>query len=157
MRPSPSALRPRRPASQAPDFKYKNGDLALWIDSRGLPGWVADAIKDFDEGAATGQAFMAAPRPAMAVEPPPAHVPGSGAISPEQASTGGRAAMWQLFLQNPRDFWDNRVKKLEGGNPRMPDFSFKRQELKIALWIDSKDTPDAAHDWVAANPPRQTQ
>lgn len=51
-------------------------------------------------------------------------------------------ATWSELFANPDQFWDNRRSKR---NPRAPDF--KHKDTGVALWIDSRQTPD----WVPAS------
>jgi dolichyl-phosphate-mannose--protein O-mannosyl transferase len=48
---------------------------------------------------------------------------------------------WRLVLSDPNLWWDNRLKKV---NPKGPDFKLKDKSVNVALWVDSKDTPDWA-------------
>ena len=64
-------------------------------------------------------------------------------------SGGSKDAMWKsALIDSPNDWWDNRTSKT---NPKAPDFRAKNNGPKdksgkpVALWIDSRDTPD----WVA--------
>lgn len=45
--------------------------------------------------------------------------------------------LWRQLMQSPKDFWDNRAKKL---SPKSPDF--KHKKTGDALWLNSKP------DWV---------
>lgn len=149
---------------QAPDFKYKKGDRALWISSRGSPDWINDALMQFDAKQPIEAPGAAAPRPitqSNGSAPGGQYASGQsiGGLAPgaaQAALAGGKPAQWELFRASPNQFWDNRAKKAAAViNTRSPDFSYKRKEEgNIALWIDSKDTPGWVAEWVADNPPR---
>ncbi|KAL5705092.1 Protein osb1 [Ranunculus cassubicifolius] len=47
-----------------------------------------------------------------------------------------RLHLWQVFLVNPHEWWDNRKTKK---NPRAPDF--KHKDTGEVLWLDPKDPP----------------
>ena len=59
-------------------------------------------------------------------------------------SDTSKSALWEQLLANPDSFWDNRATK----KGRQPDF--KHKDSGEALWIDSKDTPEAAKERFAA-------
>lgn len=47
-----------------------------------------------------------------------------------------RLRLWQIFLANPHEWWDNRKDKK---NPNGPDF--KHKDTKESLWILQDDPP----------------
>lgn len=73
---------------------------------------------------------------------------GKTSASPELKKAeiqGGEAAMdrhrnklhlWQVFLHNPYEWWDNRKNKK---NPKQPDF--KHKDTGESLWIEPNDPP----------------
>jgi hypothetical protein len=49
---------------------------------------------------------------------------------------------WHLVGSRPELWWDNRESKASGtSNPKGPDFNLRSKDIKVALWISSKDTP----------------
>ncbi|KIZ01455.1 hypothetical protein MNEG_6510 [Monoraphidium neglectum] len=67
--------------------------------------------------------------------------------TPPQAPASEVEAHWLSVLNEPNKWWDNRTNKR---NPKAPDY--KSKDGDIALWIDSRATPE----WVLSNlPPTQ--
>ena len=64
-----------------------------------------------------------------------------------QSAQSSAEEKWTLVRTNPGLWWDNRVNKR---NPRGPDYSLKDKSVGIALWLNSKDTPEWAKKEFAA-------
>ncbi|KAF5828935.1 hypothetical protein DUNSADRAFT_16814 [Dunaliella salina] len=54
-------------------------------------------------------------------------------------------AKWRLVVDRPELWFDNRTDKR---NPKAPDFKLKDKDrvINVALWLNSKDTPEWAKD-----------
>lgn len=83
---------------------------------------------------------IAAPKPATT------HPRTHATSAPVQKGAGGSAdkgSLWEHWLNNPNDWWDNRENKR---NPKAPDFKGKDGTAHAGegLWIKSKDIPGFA-------------
>lgn len=113
-----------------------------------LPSYTPPGAAPAAQGAYTPPVAQAAPQAAA-----PAYVPQQAHAAPApmpNASAGGAGdpteSNWQLFFQNPNDWYDNRTSKKA---PNMPDFRHKSLQdgagRNLGIWIDGKGVPA----WVA--------
>jgi hypothetical protein len=116
-----------------PDFRSKFSTSALWIEDRQTPAWVFDNLE-----------WLPGNMPYTGNYP---HTAGGGSTGgsngvprqldflPAEAGSDKEAA-WMDVFRNYRNWWDNRLRKL---NPKAPDFKHKTDNT--ALWVISQDTP----------------
>lgn len=89
-----------------PDFKRKDGDISLWLDS--APKWVLSELE--------GLQFDVRSQKSTQVN----QHKGSG--------------LWNDLVENPTMWWDNRLDKINGKvKEKYPDF--KHKETGKALWL----------------------
>ncbi|KAK1289422.1 hypothetical protein QJS10_CPB18g00158 [Acorus calamus] len=107
-----------------PDFKNKVTGEALWLNS--APDWVLPKLEGLVFGVNN-------------------YGPKGGKVSGEtltlksdQAPIESDVDIWKDLVENPKDWWDNRSKKL---NPKAPDF--KNKHTGKALWLN-----ESAPSWV---------
>ena len=110
------------------------------FEQLGLPSTLGEdgVVREIDgEGTVEGTAPKAASSPsAAAPKKPSAPVKkqagklAAKALSPAAAE---KAALWQQWVDDPSQWWDNRDNKT---NPRSPDF--KHKTTGKGLWIDEK-------------------
>ncbi|XWS67386.1 hypothetical protein CRYUN_Cryun04dG0002900 [Craigia yunnanensis] len=89
-----------------PDFKRKDGDLALWLDS--APKWVLSELEGHQFDVPTTKS--------------------------KQVNQNKEDGSWKDLVENPSMWWDNRLDKINGKvKEKYPDF--KHKETGKALWL----------------------
>ncbi|KAJ7969472.1 Protein OSB3, chloroplastic/mitochondrial [Quillaja saponaria] len=93
-----------------PDFKSKDGDLALWLDK--APRWVLSKLEEIEFDVQIVKSKQASE---------------CGA----KKTVGSVLSSWRDLIDHPKQWWDFRDNKV---NPKYPDFKSKDGDL--ALWLD---------------------
>lgn len=127
-----------------PDFKNKKSDEALWLDS--APTSVLEKLDSVTFNSGYNAAKTYKPSNYSTVKGPNT---GWGKTrqpaSPEKLKK--EADLWQNLVDNPQNWWDNRIDKR---SPKAPDF--KHKETGEAIWLNPR-TPS----WVTdALPPAKS-
>ncbi|KAG9456326.1 hypothetical protein H6P81_000834 [Aristolochia fimbriata] len=98
-----------------PDFKHKISGIGLWLDN--APKWVLLKIKGLKFGLL---------------------IPDGGNLHEDEDYVG---KWWKELIENPDNWWDNRMEKLNGlVPPDSPDFKMKGTGIALSL--------DRAPEWV---------
>ncbi|KAJ7514799.1 hypothetical protein O6H91_23G059500 [Diphasiastrum complanatum] len=111
---------------EAPDFRHKTTNKALWINDKFSPSWLQAKFAILDQEA-----------------PQQSSLPSSSIECRDQVSRTKQ--LWEEFFSDPSQWWDNRSDKR---NPRFPDF--KHKTARKALWIDNRFNPPGVSARLAA-------
>ncbi|KAM7259228.1 hypothetical protein ACFE04_014969 [Oxalis oulophora] len=108
-----------------PDFKHKEGNRALWVNT--APSWMTSELRElkFELVEISKESKLQ-----------------NSAYVSKETKPHKREESWKDVLANPDNWWDNRVGKK---NPKSPDF--KHKNSGEALWLDT------APDWVKSKLP----
>ncbi|KAJ7527753.1 hypothetical protein O6H91_16G069500 [Diphasiastrum complanatum] len=134
--------------SEAPDFKHKTTEKALWINDRFSPSWLQSKLATLHR------------QPPQQLSSPSSSTTASSSIEcvgeaeifVRTCPASRTTQLWEEFFSEPSQWWDNRKDKR---NLRSPDF--KHKTAKKALWIDSTFNPPWVHARLAAMTQYQVQ
>ncbi|KAI9118752.1 hypothetical protein K1719_010197 [Acacia pycnantha] len=131
-----------------PDFKHKDGNLALWLDS--APKWVLSELEGLEFDALILKSKQANEQSDSNLRSKQAEDQSGLNLKSQQAKERKDDASWKDVVENPDKWWDNRLNKK---SQRSPDF--KHKETGEALWLNSSPSWHMiksfhhAHNWYA--------
>ena len=95
-------FRTKKRSPRFPDFKHKEDEMPLWLDSYDTPDWVATKLMEMEDKLATS--------------------------SSSTRASSAKEHLWQDLIDSPHEWEDFRTKKR---NPRFPDFKRKEDGMPL--------------------------